>query len=51
MYAFLGKAIIGDMAAIKDVFNSVYGKEEKTNKEFESELVVTISGPMPPDEK
>jgi hypothetical protein len=41
--ALLKTAMAGDEKAIREIYESVYGKAENTNKEFESELVVTIS--------
>jgi len=49
--ALVRKAMARDVTAIREIYDSVYGKAENRNKDFESELVVTISGPMPPDEK
>jgi hypothetical protein len=45
--ALIGRAISGDVAAIREIYDSVYGKLDN-NKEFDSQLTVTISGPEPP---
>ena len=45
--ALVGRAISGDVAAIREIYDSVYGKLDN-NKEFDSQLTVTISGPEPP---
>jgi hypothetical protein len=47
--ALIGKAIKGDVAAIREIYDSVYGKMENQCKEFHSELVVTIVGEDPPE--
>ena len=49
--ALIGKAINGDVAAIKEVYDSIYGKTENAVREIDSELIVTISGPEPPKDE
>ncbi len=48
--ALIGRAISGDVAAIREIYDSVYGKLDN-NKEFDSQLTVTISGPEPPTDE
>ena len=45
--ALIGKAIAGDVSAIREVYDSVYGKADN-HQEFDSQLTVTISGLEPP---
>ena len=59
--ALIGKAIGGDVAAIKEVYDSIYGKLEQGSKDIDGvtvimpkpleELTVTISGPEPPQDE
>jgi hypothetical protein len=56
--ALIGKALKGDVPAIREIYDSIYGKMEIGGTDFEGltvirpkpidELIVTISGPEPP---
>lgn len=56
--ALIGKALKGDVPAIREIYDSIYGKMEIGGTDFEGltvirpkpfdELIVTISGPTPP---
>ena len=48
--ALIRKAMAGDVTAIREIYDSVYGKLDN-NKEFDSQLTVTISGPEPPTDE
>jgi hypothetical protein len=61
--ALIGKAVNGDVAAIKEVYDSIYGKLEQGSKDIDGwtvimptaidddELKVTLSGPEPPQDE